>query len=173
MKFEPYTIAGYVARTHSIKGEIIVKISLQQDFDPTQPVLIMIDGLPVPFFIEKNSLKYRNENEIQLLLRGIASDKEASKLTSLPFCVFNHAIESDDDELYYDQLVGYDVLDTKLGNIGKITQFIDINLNPLFEIEYGGKLLLFPAADDFILEIDEENSIVRVDLPDGIFEAQE
>lgn len=172
MKFEPYIVIGNIARTHSIKGEVIVKISLQEDFDSDEPVLIIIDGLPVPFFIVPGSLKYRNDTEIQLLFKGILDEKDAAKLVGLPFAVFESTIE-EDDQVYLDQMVGYEVTDVNLGPLGKITQYLDIANNPLFEVEFRGKLYLFPANEDFFVALDDVEHTLEVSLPEGIFDAQD
>lgn len=51
---------------------------------------------------------------------------------------------------------------------GRITDFIDSEFNPLFEIEIDGETELIPAVDDFIVEFDERCRKVVFSLPEGL-----
>ena len=40
----------------------------------------------------------------------------------------------------------------------------------LFEVEYNGRLLLIPAVDEFVCEIDEDNRKLYLNIPDGLLD---
>lgn len=42
--------------------------------------------------------------------------------------------------------------------------------NVLFEVEYNGRLLLIPAVDEFVCEIDEDNRKLYLNIPDGLLD---
>ena len=39
-----------------------------------------------------------------------------------------------------------------------------------FEIKYNSRVVLIPIHEDLIKEIDKENNIIHLDIPDGLLE---
>ena len=54
--------------------------------------------------------------------------------------------------------------------LGKIVSIDDSTENVLFEVEYNGRLLLIPAVDEFVCEIDEDNRKLYLNIPDGLLD---
>jgi 16S rRNA processing protein RimM len=52
--------------------------------------------------------------------------------------------------------------------LGEIVAIDDQTENVLFIVDRDGEELLIPAADDLILEIDDEAQTIRMDLPAGL-----
>jgi 16S rRNA processing protein RimM len=76
--------------------------------------------------------------------------------------------EGDDDEFTFDDLIGFEV---RIGRAkGKIVDFYDNDLNPLFEVELKGKRHLIPAVEEFIAAIDFESESIKFVLPEGLIE---
>ena len=76
--------------------------------------------------------------------------------------------ESDDDEFYFDDLIGFTA---RVGRAkGEIVDFYDNEFNPLFEIELKGKRHLIPAVEEFIAAIDFDKRTIKFVLPDGLIE---
>ena len=46
----------------------------------------------------------------------------------------------------------------------------DSTMNVLFVIEKDGDELLLPAHEEFIIDLDRENRVLKVDIPDGLLE---
>ncbi len=44
----------------------------------------------------------------------------------------------------------------------------DLTENVLFIVEHEGEEIMIPAADDLILDIDDENETILMDLPQGL-----
>ena len=44
----------------------------------------------------------------------------------------------------------------------------DLTENVLFIVEHEGEEIMIPAADDLILDIDDENETILMDLPKGL-----
>ena len=49
----------------------------------------------------------------------------------------------------------------------------DLTENVLFIVEHEGKEIMIPAADDLILDIDDENETILMDLPQGLVNIDE
>ncbi len=64
-------------------------------------------------------------------------------------------------KFYFHEVIGFDVEDVHLGNIGKIVSINDCAAQPLFEILKDQTEILIPMIDDFIVEIDRANKKVR------------
>ena len=66
-----------------------------------------------------------------------------------------------------DELIGYSFRDKASGKTGRITGFMDIPDNPLFEVETDQQAMI-PAREEFIVEVDVEEKMVVFDLPEGL-----
>ena len=78
--------------------------------------------------------------------------------------------DGEDGVVYLEDLVGYALYDGER-KVGLISGYDDSTDNVLFIVDNGiGDTILVPAADDLIDEIDEEQAIVRMSLPDGIID---
>ncbi len=59
-----------------------------------------------------------------------------------------------EEKIYMDELTGYALINAKTGRQGLITDFMDIPGNPVFEVSLEGEIIMVPAQDDLIEEID-------------------
>ena len=66
------------------------------------------------------------------------------------------------------EFIGYQLIDKTLGPIGEIVDINDLTENVLFIVEHEGEEIMIPAADDLILDIDDENETILMDLPQGL-----
>lgn len=74
------------------------------------------------------------------------------------------------DEFHYNDLKGYLVSDENHGELGEITEVNEYPQQFVATVIYQEKEIMFPLNDDLIVEIDEEESILRVHLPDGLLD---
>ena len=65
-------------------------------------------------------------------------------------------------------LVGYLAFDGKVGELGKVSDFIPHEMNPVFIIDYSGRELLVPAVQEFIVQIDAQSQKLHLNLPEGL-----
>jgi 16S rRNA processing protein RimM len=68
-----------------------------------------------------------------------------------------------------EDLIGFEIVVNNLSQ-GTIIDYIDDQMNPLFEVEREGSDVLIPAHDDLIVELKITDKIVVMNLPDGIFD---
>ena len=66
--------------------------------------------------------------------------------------------------------IGFRVEDVHHGYLGEITNVDDTTLNVLFAIEKDGEELLLPAHEEFIIGLDREKKVMKVNVPDGLIE---
>jgi 16S rRNA processing protein RimM len=62
------------------------------------------------------------------------------------------------------------VIDTKLGSLGEIEDVDDSTINVLIKIDYKGKELLVPIADELIEDVDHDRRTLTVNIPEGLLD---
>jgi 16S rRNA processing protein RimM len=84
------------------------------------------------------------------------------------------AEEADDDEFYMEDLIGFvaEVVDEQGTRVaeGRVTDYYDSEANPLLGLELGGREVLVPAVEEFIVQIDFEGERIVFLLPEGLME---
>lgn len=103
-------------------------------------VFVKRDGLFVPF---------RSENISELI------GEEG-------FVLRRDVQEEDDGLMTWQDLVGYTIEDAETGTVGVIDTIDESTINTLATLEDGR---MIPLHEDFILEIDEDAKVLRVNLP--------
>jgi 16S rRNA processing protein RimM len=166
-----YIVAGIITKTHGVHGQVIMQLNNLsfENILKMELVIIEIDGLPVPFFIE--SFSSRNATSIILSLEDIKQEKNAIELidkkvyvkpeTILQELIINNPI---------DKLIGYKIVDKKLGEIGILKEILEVHNNPLLRVLNGKKEILIPFQDEFIIKLDDKNRIINVKTPSGLTE---
>ena len=70
-----------------------------------------------------------------------------------------------------DDIEGYEVVDSRLGDLGKVKEVNDATANVLLVVDTpDGDELLVPFVDEFVEEIDQDNKRIVVSLPEGLLE---
>jgi 16S rRNA processing protein RimM len=167
-----FEAVGRVSKTFGLNGELVLNLYDTFPFeDPIgESVYVEIDGIRTPFFFA--SFRRRGQSKAVAVFDDLESEYRASELVGREFfAVAGEEIdESDDDEIYLEDLIGYTVHIQGYKSTGEITGFIDSEFNPLFEVAWQDTEVLIPAADDFIAGIDEKKNILTLDLPEGLLE---
>jgi len=161
---------GNVIKTHGINGEISAILDPEVDPDSIRCIVFILDGIPVPFFIEH--WRTRGSEAVLLTLEDIDSEQKAKELTGKDIYVFKDNLpdKCDDEGFFVADLIGWDLV-TSGEKIGKIIDFDDSTINILLIVEsYGGKNIYIPVAEEFITKIDHHNRIIEMNLPEGILE---
>lgn len=162
---------GYFAKPHGIKGELSLCTDyhdLLEDID--EPYLICeLDGIFVPFFVE--TYRYKGSSVILVKLENIVNELEAKRLSNKTvYCpltmIKNNLMEEDTWRLF----IGYSLEDEKLGMLGEIIDVDESTINTLFKIDYKGKELFVPMAEELIISVDEESRRLIATLPEGLID---
>lgn len=163
--------AGKFGKPHGINGEIAATLDVEaDDLDAGNCVVAQIDGIYVPFFIEK--VRPKNAETVLFTIEGIKTDTDASMLANHPLWLlrreFDFDEEQDADGFYASDLIGFRVTDDGK-EIGTITDFNDSTENVLFVVETkNGDEIFIPVADELIDSVDTDNKIINMTLPSGL-----
>ncbi|MBQ6378212.1 MAG: 16S rRNA processing protein RimM [Prevotella sp.] len=165
-KEEVYRI-GRLGKAHGIKGE--VSFLFDDDvFDRVDAdyLVLDIDGILVPFFIEE----YRFKSDANALVKfdGIDTMERARELTGCDVYFPRELSDEDSEHVSWAEIIGYELVDAETGTtIGTIASVDDTTINTLFELEDGR---LIPASEELIQNIDTKKHQIRTKLPEGILE---
>ena len=177
-----------VLKSNGTDGELVMGFReiAPEDINLQEPVFIVFDGLPVPFFIE--SFTKRGNSKALVHLTGICSMEDVEEITGKAVYVSDESLpEMSLEEDGYAALVGWLVLtpcrmtdgelvmlhdgsdtDAELYEVGEITDFMDIPSNPCIEVETENGAVILPLHEDFILSVDPENQEIIMQIPEGL-----
>lgn len=166
--------AGRINKLFGTDGGLMLSLypAFPDDFDPqTTPLMVTIDALEVPLWCKR--FERRGISGATATFADIDTERRARELIGLEFRIENPADE-EDDEFYLEDLVGFEAVVGEAGDeaqhTGIITDFYDSEMNPLFEVEIGGRQVLVPAVEEFIAHIDFEDRRIHFVLPEGLID---
>lgn len=174
------TEAGTLNKPHGIKGELSVTVDPELDIDLSQVkcIVLEIEGIFVPFFI--SSVRPRSSETYLVIIDGIDSEQKARSLSGQHFYVLDRDLPSasgDDsadggeEGFYISDLIGYSMVDSSLGLLGKITGYNDSTANLLLIVtDPDGREIFVPVAEEFIDSVDVDSQRFNTSLPSGLVE---
>ena len=163
---EVYKI-GKLGKTHGIKGEISFLFD-DDVFDRVDAdyLVLDIDGILVPFFIEE--YRFKTDDNALMKFEGIDTQERARELTGCEVYFPREMAENDENQLSWAAIVGFELIDANTGkSAGRIASVDDSTINILFELE-DGKLI--PASEELITNVDTKKKQIFINLPEGILE---
>ena len=162
---------GRLGKPHGVKGEMNFMFT-DDVFDRTDSdyLIIEVDGILVPFFIEE--YRFRSEETALLKLCDIDTQEQARQFTNCNVFFERSHTPGDEEELTWSQIVGFHIVDENTQkNIGTITAVDDSTENVLFELlTADGREVLLPASDDLIAEVDNAAQTITMTIPEGLLE---
>ena len=174
-----------VLKSNGTDGELVMGFReiAPEDINLQEPVFIVFDGLPVPFYIE--SFTKRGNTKALVRLTDICSQEDVEEIAGKAVYIDDAAIPEmslEEDGFY--ALVGWTLLTpadseslitvTEMGKepefieVGEITDFIDIPNNPCIEVETENGAVMIPLHEDLILSVDPEYQEIIMQIPEGL-----
>lgn len=187
IKPEDVYLIGRLTRTHGIKGEMELQFT-DDAFDRGEVdyVVLLLDGIFVPFFFEE--YRFKNNEAALIKFEEIDSEKDARRLVGVSV-YYPHAALPADDALEirsFQAFVGYTVLlpdltavqadDTEdagmpTRELGCITYVSTTPSSALLTVETEeGEEVLLPLHDDFVLDYDTRRHYLVLNVPEEILE---
>lgn len=163
---------GFIIKAYKLKGKLLISIfsNIEINFiKKDKPLFVLINELPVPFFIED----FDNKQYLILKLKGIDSEEEAKKIKASALLAFEDDIKiiSQNSNFEDTEIINYKVFDEKFGCLGKISRINFIPGNPVIEIKNNDdKLIILPFVENFIKEINHKKQEIYVISPEGLIE---
>ena len=163
-----------VLKSNGTDGELVMGFReiAPEDINLQEPVFIVFDGLPVPFYIE--SFSKRGNTKALVRLTGICSMEDVEEITGKAVYIEEGQLpEMSLEDDGYAALVGWMLLtpaedEDALIEVGEITDFLDIPNNPCIEVETENGAVMIPLHEDLILSVDPEYQEIIMQIPAGL-----
>ena len=163
---------GYITRKHGLRGEVsvLLDVDFPESYHDLESVFLSNPENPslVPYFIE--SINITNKKCI-IKFEEVNSADEADMLQSWQlFLPLDNLPSLDDQQFYYHEVIGFQVIDKNLGPLGIIKQIYEVPGQDLLGMEYQKQEVLIPVQDEIIIYVNKEEKLLEVSLPDGLLE---
>ena len=163
-----------VLKSNGTDGELVMGFReiAPEDINLKEPVFIIFDGLPVPFFIE--SFAKRGRSKALVHLTDIRSQEDVEELVGKEVYIDADSLpEMSVEEDGYAALVGWTVLtpgedEETIIEVGEISDFMDIPNNPCIEVDTINGAVIIPLHEDFIISLDPEYQEIIMSIPEGL-----
>jgi 16S rRNA processing protein RimM len=170
MKIKDCYQVGYIMKPHAISGSlnIFLDVDFPEDYENMDSVFVLIDGNLVPYFIK--NLNLRNNKSI-VEFEDIDTIEKAENMVGkelyLPLTLLP---KLNDKQFYFHEIENYQIIDTNLGELGKILTVYSFPNQDLIAMMYKDAEILIPINDEIILKVDKINHTMTVCLPEGLID---
>jgi 16S rRNA processing protein RimM len=171
MNKEDFFQLGSIAKLHGFKGEVslFLDVTNPEEYTDLETVFVDMNGFLTPFFID--NVKLKNKGFITVKFKEVDDEATAKKLLKKEIYLPLDQLRELDDVSFYDhEVLGYEVIDSIKGSIGKVTNVIDIASNPLMQTEINGKEVLLPIFDGLVKKVDRKKMILYIEAPEGLID---
>ncbi|NUN99427.1 MAG: 16S rRNA processing protein RimM [Saprospiraceae bacterium] len=164
---------GRIGKAHGISGELkaFVEDAYWEDFLNAEILFLEIRGQHLPYFIED----IRSGNAVLLKLEDLNTREDAQMLHGKDIYLRKEDILPDEArtiiiEPGFERYTGYNIEDEANGLIGKIEEVIEMPQQMMAVVVYRGREILIPLNEQFIVRADTGQSVLHMNLPDGLLD---
>lgn len=176
MAEEQYYLVGKIVNTQALRGE--VRVMATTDFPEERfkigATLAIFNGNKLVETVEVDGHRlHKNFNLLHFKGKDNINDVEKFKGFDLKVAgTEREADELDENEFYYDDIIGLEVYTTDEIYLGKVREITSLPSNDVWAIQRPnkGKDILIPYIEDIVLEIDLSGNRVVIDPMDGLID---
>ena len=167
-----YCSIGFIRKTHGFRGDIKIAIDehFEEDVLNSEFFFIEIEGFKVPFRI----VNVDNTRDLVVKLHGIESNNDAANIIGKAiYLLISDIVAAQDyleDAKNLDNFIDYKICDNLTNTKHLIHEIREFPQQIMAVILIENKELLIPMNDQFIEEIDPDDKIVYMNLPEGILD---
>lgn len=169
MRKEDCFYLGKIAKKFSFKGEVLIFLDTDEPelYQNLESIFVLMNRNLVPFFIDQAAL--HKDKFLRVKFEDVDSEEEADNLIgSEVYLPMDMLPKLEGNQFYYHEIIGFKVIDKRLGDIGTVHSIIENTAQPLFEIYKGDKQVLIPMIDEFIVKLDKANKTITLETPEGL-----
>jgi 16S rRNA processing protein RimM len=168
--FKDYFYLGSVTRTHGYGGklQLFLDVDNPSAYEGLKMVFVNIHQNPVPYFIMSSVLK---NNKLIVEFQDVDNEEKALALVNkelyLPLSVLP---KLGGNKFYFHEVIGFEVLDETVGEVGTITEILDYPGQALMQIFHEEKEVLIPMNGPVIVRVDRAAKKLYIKAPDGLID---
>lgn len=176
MAEEQYYLVGKIVNTQALRGE--VRVMATTDFPEERfkigAILAIFNGNKLVETVEVDGHRLHKNFDL-LHFKGKDNINDVEKFKGFDLKVAGterEADELDENEFYYDDIIGLEVYTTDETYLGKVREITSLPSNDVWAIQRPnkGKDILIPYIEDIVLEIDLDDNRVVIDPMDGLID---
>lgn len=155
---------GRITKTYGYEGAVVVRSESGITGEPKQgePVFVVIDGIPVPFFTREAF-----SPSPDMLVISFDDYLTTESVIAFKGCEVRTAGEPDPaDEL--SGLTGYTLTDINSSIRGVITSVMKNPGQLLAVVSVNGEEIYIPLHPDLIISVDQAKMLIEMSLPEGL-----
>ena len=161
---------GRVAKTHGIKGEITLKLDVDDPsaYRDMMYFLLEINKVLTPFFVEKIVC---SGDKFFVTIQDIKTVEAASALTGKEvYLPLEMLPKLSGKQFYYHEVKGFVVVDEEKGELGPITEVLEYPTQAILQVFKDKKEILIPILDQVIQKVDRKAKKLYIKAPEGLIE---
>ena len=161
---------GKVTKTHGLKGEMTIKLDVANpaDFKDLRYLLIEERGSLIPYFIESQKI---TGDKMFVQLQDVKKMEQAIVFLGKAVFLPNELMpQLEEDEFYYNEIIGFKLIDEVKGEIGAISDVLEYPTQAVIQVMKDGKEILIPIHDDIIKKVDKTSKTLIVKAPEGLID---
>ncbi|MBR6130988.1 MAG: 16S rRNA processing protein RimM [Bacteroidales bacterium] len=161
---------GTLTRPFGLKGELCAFFDTDNPERYTQldALFLDLDGEKIPYTVEH--IAYRGNNQFVIKFDGIGPNECREFAQVELYLPLSQLPPLDGNRFYFHEVIGFTVIDERLGEIGTCQDFLEVSNNPIMQVDHNGTEILIPASKQFVTQVDRKNRILHVSTPEGLVE---
>jgi len=161
---------GTLTKPFGLKGDLCAFFDTDNPENYTQldAIFLDLDGEKIPYTVE--NISYRGNNQFVIKFDAIGPDECREFAQVELYLPLSQLPPLTGNRFYFHEVIGFSVIDDRLGEIGTCQDFLEVSNNPIMQVDHNGTEILIPASQQFITEVDRENHILHVSTPEGLVE---
>ncbi len=172
MQINDCNYLGYISKAIGFEGSLLTffEAADPSSFDDLEFIFILIDGKPVPFFIQE--INYRGKGkEAIITFEDIDTTEKARRLCDHKMYLPKSQMpQKQQHKKSYKDLIGFTAIQPDSAPLGVIDDILEYPGNPVFRILKNQQEILIPASDDLIFNIDFKLQTITLSPPEGLLD---
>lgn len=168
---------GWVKSAHGIKGELYIQLLSKKAEWLSDMKSFRLKPLPGSS-VEPMTFSFKRVKPHKLglivLPEGFNNRNQSELWKGADFLIDRSIFETKEDETpYLVEFEGFEVFDVNLGLIGHVRGFMDNGAQDLLIVQKfeSEEEIWIPFVDAFIVEMDKAAGVIKMDLPEGLVDA--
>ena len=161
---------GRVAKTHGIKGEITIKLDVDDPsaYHNMKFFLLEINKVLTPFFVEKI---VNSGDKLFVTIQDVKTVEAASALTGKEvYLPLELLPKLSGKQFYYHEVKGFLLIDSEKGELGPINDVLEYPTQAILQVFRDEKEILIPVLDQVIQKVDRKSQKLYIKAPEGLID---
>ncbi len=162
---------GYIVKVHGLQGEVLIALDVDypEEYEETKHLFLEKNNRLVPHFLE-HFVPQPNNRFLAKFEELDHVDQVKALVGAALYLPLKELPELEEDQYYFHELVGFQVVDDKQGALGEVSVIYDLQTQDLIGMSYKDKEVLIPIQDGIITKVDKAAKKVFCQLPEGLLD---